>query len=207
VVERILEHREAGIDLKQQAVLFRTGHHSALLEIELARRNIPFVKFGGLKFLEAAHVKDVLCVLRWTENPRNSVTGFRVLQLLPGMGPTTARRVLDHLEARAFAMTALNEFRPPAPTSPPWAGLSDLVTTLRNRATPWIGQVALVKRWYGPLLEIAYDDARLRAADIDKLEQVVAGYATRERFLSERNKVAAPRISSGRESALGPVCN
>ena len=84
VVERILEHREAGIDLKRQAVLFRAAHHSAALEVELARRNIPFVKYGGLKFLEAAHVKDVLCVLRWAENPRDAVAGFRVLQLLPG---------------------------------------------------------------------------------------------------------------------------
>ena len=71
VVERVLEHREAGVDLKQQAVLFRAAHHSDLLELELARRNIPFVKYGGLKFLEAAHVKDVLCFLRWAENPRD----------------------------------------------------------------------------------------------------------------------------------------
>ena len=68
VADRILEHREAQIPLKQQAVLFRASHHSASLEIELARRNIPFVKFGGLKFLEAAHIKDVLAFLRWAEN-------------------------------------------------------------------------------------------------------------------------------------------
>src|SRR6516164_7539714 len=81
VVNGILEQREAGIDLKRQAVLFRTAHHSAELEIELVRRNIPFVKYGGLKFLEAAHIKDVLCVLRWAENPRDAVAGFRTLQL------------------------------------------------------------------------------------------------------------------------------
>ena len=92
VVERILEHREAGIDLKRQAVLFRAAHHSAALEVELARRNIPFVKYGGLKFLEAAHVKDVLCVLRWAENPRDAVAGFRVLQLLPGVGPAVGQK-------------------------------------------------------------------------------------------------------------------
>jgi DNA helicase-2/ATP-dependent DNA helicase PcrA len=185
VVQRILDQREAGIELKQQAVLFRTSHHSALLEIELARRNIPFVKFGGLKFLEAAHVKDVLCILRWTENPQDTVAGFRVLQLLPGMGPTTARRLLDHLASRAFALAALGEFRAPAATAPHWAGLCHLSMKLRDRATPWVSQLALVKRWYEPLLEIAYDDARLRAADIDKLEQIAAGYQTRERFLSE----------------------
>ena len=113
------------------------------------------------------------------------VAGFRVLQLLPGMGPATARRLLDHLEQRAFAAGALNEFRAPAATNQHWVGLCDLLTKLRDRATPWIGQVALVKRWYEPLLEIAYDDARARAEDIGKLEQIAAGYATRERFLSE----------------------
>ena len=100
VVEQVLARRELGIPLKSQAVLFRTSHHSATLEIELARRNIPFVKFGGLKFLESAHVKDVLSVLRWIENPRDRVAGFRVLQLLPGIGPKTAAQVLDNLRWR-----------------------------------------------------------------------------------------------------------
>ena len=78
-------------------MLFRASHHSAPLEIELTRRNIPFVKFGGLKFLEAAHIKDVLALLRWAENLRDRVSGFRVIQLLPGAGPATAARLLDHL--------------------------------------------------------------------------------------------------------------
>src|SRR5206468_3933829 len=95
IVERVLYTREAGIPLHRQAVLMRTAHHSDLLEIELGRRNIPFVKYGGLKFLEAAHVKDVLCILRWAENPRDDIAGFRVLQLLPRVGPVQARRLLN----------------------------------------------------------------------------------------------------------------
>src|SRR6516162_6315506 len=91
VADSVLDHREAGIALRRQAVLFRTGHHSDLLEIELGRGNIPFVKYGGLRFLEAAHVKDLLAILRWAENPRDAVAGLRVLQLLPGVGPATAR--------------------------------------------------------------------------------------------------------------------
>jgi DNA helicase-2/ATP-dependent DNA helicase PcrA len=91
VADSVLDHREAGIALRRQAVLFRAAHHSDLLEIELGRRNIPFVKYGGLKFLEAAHVKDVLAILRWAENPRDGVAAFRALQLLPGIGPATAR--------------------------------------------------------------------------------------------------------------------
>src|SRR5215467_7113679 len=99
VVERVRDHREAGIDLKRQAVLFRASHHSDQLEIELARRGIPFVKYGGLKFLETAHVKDLLCVLRWFENPRDAIAAFRILQLLPGIGPAVARAALMHLTA------------------------------------------------------------------------------------------------------------
>src|ERR1700744_1531937 len=108
--------------LRSQAVLFRTAQHSAALEVELTRRNIPFVKFGGLKFLDSVHVKDVLAVLRWAENPRDPVAGFRVAQLLPGVGPATAARLLDALAERAggaeaggaaaHAPTALAAFAP-----------------------------------------------------------------------------------------------
>jgi ATP-dependent DNA helicase UvrD/PcrA len=87
VADAVLENREAGIPLKAQAVLFRASHHSGSLEVELTRRNIPFVKFGGLNFLEAAHIKDVLAFLRWAQNPRGRVAGFRTIQLLPGVGP------------------------------------------------------------------------------------------------------------------------
>src|SRR5262252_6406301 len=99
VAEAILENRERGILLKTQAVLFRASHHSAPLEIELKRRNIPFVKFGGLKFLEAAHIKDVLACLRWAENPRDRIAGLRVLLLLPGVGPRIATRTLESMAA------------------------------------------------------------------------------------------------------------
>ncbi len=115
VVARILEHREAGVSLAQQAVLFRAAHHSDALELELSRRGIPFVKYGGLRFLEAAHIKDVLCFLRWAENPRDSLAASRALQLCPGIGPALARRACDHLGARQFAFEALREVLPVAP--------------------------------------------------------------------------------------------
>ena len=94
VCRSILDHRERGTHLREQAVLFRAGHHSDLLEVELTRRNIPFVKYGGLKFLESAHVKDALAVLRIADNPRDEVSWFRVLQLLDHVGPAGARRVM-----------------------------------------------------------------------------------------------------------------
>src|SRR6185312_16235380 len=118
VVERILERREAGVPLRQQAVLFRSSHHSDALEVELGRRNIPFVKFGGLRFLEAAHVKDTLACLRWAENARDSLAAFRVAQLLPGMGPRLADALFRHVgEVGGVGIAlpaALAAFGPPA---------------------------------------------------------------------------------------------
>jgi DNA helicase II / ATP-dependent DNA helicase PcrA len=131
VADHVLEQREAGIALKRQAVLFRAAHHSDLLEIELGRRNIPFVKYGGLKFLEAAHVKDVLAILRWAENPRDAVAGFRALQLQPGIGPAIARSVLDRLSQEGFAATALTRFAPPPAAFVPWPGFCRMIERLR----------------------------------------------------------------------------
>ena len=113
VAQQILDSREAGVPLKAQAVLFRASQHSAQLEIELSRRNIPFVKYGGLKFLEAAHVKDVLSILRWCENPRDRVAGFRAVQLLPGIGPSTAAKILDEVEAEPHATDVLHDIKVP----------------------------------------------------------------------------------------------
>jgi DNA helicase-2/ATP-dependent DNA helicase PcrA len=191
VVERILQNREAGTDLRRQAVLFRTSHHSDALEVELGRRNIPFVKYGGLKFLEAAHVKDVLCALRWAENPGDSVAGFRVLQLLPGVGPASAQRILDHVAAHlgkdrnAPALSVLRGFTPPAAARAAWAQTCELFERLGSEATAWQGQMRLVRAWYEPLLEQKYDHAQVRLGDIEQLEQISGEYANRERFLSE----------------------
>jgi len=185
LVQRILEHREAGIDLNRQAVLMRAAHHSDLLEVELGRRNIPFVKYGGLKFLEAAHVKDVLCVLRWAENPRDEVAAFRVLQLLPGLGPTHARRIHERLEAMGFDFTGLGAVAVPTATRADWPAFCEMMCWLGRGTTDWQGQLGTVRRWYEPHLERLYDAAHTRAADLEQLEQLAAGYRTRERFLSE----------------------
>jgi len=100
ITGKILQTREIGGSLKRHAILFRSSHHSDVLEVELTKKNIPFVKYGGLKFLEAAHVKDMMSVLRWADNPRNAVAGFRVLKLQPGFGPANAKQALEHFEAR-----------------------------------------------------------------------------------------------------------
>jgi DNA helicase-2/ATP-dependent DNA helicase PcrA len=184
VAERVLEHREAGIALKRQAVLMRTAHHSDVLEVELSRRNIPFVKFGGLKFLEAAHVKDVLCVLRWAENPRDEMAAFRVLQLLPGLGPAIARRLLDQLERAEFDLAVLSQLDVPAATRADWPAFTELMSSLR-RAVEWPGQLGAVRRWYEPHLERLYDAPHVRIADLELLERLAGDHAARESFLTD----------------------
>ncbi len=185
VIERILANREAGIDLKRQAVLFRTSHHSDTLEVELGRRNIPYVKFGGLKFLEAAHVKDALCTLRWAENPTDSIAAFRVLQLLPGIGPAVAKRIFEHVAGQRGSLQALSSFTPPAATRDHWPATCELLKYIGNPKTEWRGQMHRLRQWYQPLLEQIYDHAHVRLGDIEQLEQLSSEYPNRERFLSE----------------------
>ena len=184
IVETVLRNREEGTALKEQAVLFRTSHHSAMLEIELARRNIPFIKFGGLKFVEAAHVKDVLAVLRWAENPTDRVTGFRVMQMLEGIGPTTAGKVLDSMAGRQ-ATDALAIFRPPAKAASAWRELVELMTKLRDATAEWPAQFDLVRQWYQPHLEQKYPDAVVRAGDLDQLQRIATTTPSRTRFLTD----------------------
>jgi DNA helicase-2/ATP-dependent DNA helicase PcrA len=185
VAERVLLHREAGIALKAQAVLFRTSSHSAQLELELGRRDIPFVKFGGLRFLEAAHVKDLLSILRWAENPKSRIAGFRALRLLPGIGPATATRLLDAVAATPEPLDALSAFVPPATAAAGWPAFVAVVDALRRGTVAWPAELDLAADWYEPQLERLYDDAPARAGDIAQLRAIAATYITRERFLTE----------------------
>ncbi len=176
VVTRVLEARERGVLLKKQAVLFRSSHHSDVLELELVRRNIPYVKYGGLKFLEAAHVKDLLSVLRWADNPKNRVAAFRALQLQQGIGPGIATRICEQFEANAYSWMSLKTHLPE---------FDALMAGLGSPQTPWPGQVARVREWYEPMLERLYEGAQVRSGDLVQLERISQQYSTRERFLTE----------------------
>ena len=188
VVTEILRNRELGMALKEQAVLFRGSHHSDRLELELVRRNIPYVKYGGLKFLEAAHVKDMLSVLKWAENPKNEVAAFRVLKLLPGMGPANATRCFEHIAVSDHRFTALRDVRPPAAAAEDWLAFCVLLEDLSSAEFDdrgWQTQITQVRRWYQPHLERLYDSLDTREADLEQLEQISGRYPTRERFLTE----------------------
>ncbi len=195
VCDRVLAHREAGIALRDQAVLFRTGHHSDGLELELARRKIPFVKYGGLKFLEAAHVKDLLAVLRILDNPRDEMAWHRTLDAIPGVGPSTVGRLLAETRQRAEdtgvdTMTAFCSLRPSlaADAAEPFAELQEALGACRATEGAEPPPALQIDRLL-PFCELVfarnYDDAAVRIGDIEQLAALAGEYATRSRFLTE----------------------
>lgn len=199
VADQVLLRREEGIRLIKQAVLFRTSSHSAPLELELTRRNIPFRKFGGLKFLESTHVKDVLSILRWAQNPRARLAGFRVSQLLPGFGPVTAGRLLDEMEQQADPLTVIQAFTPPKAASADWTQLSELIVALSNESE-WPADLERAIEWYQPHLERLHDDAEVRLADLEQIARIAQGFSSRERFLTELT-LDPPQASSDESGA------
>jgi len=185
IADQVLANREAGATLKSQAVLFRTSSHSAAVELELTRRNIPFVKFGGLKFLEAAHIKDVLAVLRFAHNPQSRIAGFRVAQLIPGIGPATAGKLMDTLMGSRESSEVVSAFKPAGASAEDWAAFATCYAQLRAPGLSWPADIDLTIGWYGAQLERLYDDHAVRRADLDQLARIAASYGTRERFLTE----------------------
>jgi DNA helicase-2/ATP-dependent DNA helicase PcrA len=195
VCRHLLEHRERGILLRRQAVLFRTGHHSDLLELELARRNIPFVKYGGLKFLEAAHVKDALALLRILENPLDEVSWFRVLHLLDGVGPAGARRIMAQLQVHVDERTrsdpdpvqSLLRAPPDVPSSAAsdLAELRDAVADCLRPDVTAASMLERVTRFLEPIFERLYESPGSRLRDLEQLERMATGATSRARFLAD----------------------
>ncbi len=185
LVTKILEHREAGIDLRRQAVLFRASHHSMLLEAELARRNIPFHKYGGLKFIETAHVKDLLAILRLAENPRDVVAGARLLALLPGIGPQKAQQLMGLLGGASEGFAVWRAWKPPASTRDVWPKFVALIEGLAATKEGPSQQVHRARKFYAPLLEECYDNPAPRARDLEQIEQIASRYRDRRTLLAE----------------------
>ncbi len=190
VCESVLEQRERGVALRDQAVLFRSGHHSDALELELARRNVPFVKYGGLKFLESAHVKDLLCLLRILDNPSDELAWLRVLGFLEGVGPATTRRLIEELgvtEGTALARL-LGDSCPCFPTAAS-ADLDELRAALSACAVDELRPTDQVERLglaCTPIFARRYPTtASVRLADLEHLRSLASDYRTRSRFLAE----------------------
>ncbi|MCY2955311.1 MAG: ATP-dependent helicase [Planctomycetota bacterium] len=187
LIKRILEHLEAGIALRKQAVLFRAAHHSDSLEVELARRNIPFVKYGGLKFLEASHVKDALAILRVADNPRDTTSAFRILQFIDGIGPAHARRAIEHLATHRYDLRSWAGYTAPAAAAGQWPDFTSLLSLLGgDRSSLSLpDQIAAVRKFYTPILERRYDQAQIRKRDLEQLEQISSNFASRSAMLTE----------------------
>jgi DNA helicase-2/ATP-dependent DNA helicase PcrA len=213
VCDTILEHHEAGVALKEQAVLFRSAHHSDLLEVELRRRRIPFVKYGGLRFLEAAHVRDLLAALRVTDNPADELAWTRLLLLADGVGPSAAARILGAIGVARTQHASAGD--PPAspsagdPPASPGAGdplalfcadpgacaparaAGDLaafaaaLASCRGDATPVSAQVAFLRRALDPVVRRRYDQPEARLADLDAIGRLAAGAADRGQLVAE----------------------
>jgi len=195
VCDRVLELRERGVDLREQAVVFRTGHHSSGLEIELGRRNIPYVKFGGLTFLEAAHVKDLLAMLRILDNPRDELAWNRMLLMLPGVGPATAAKIMKHLGdvAQASGIDTVEAFlRYDVPASLETREVLGILRDSLDRARgteaeepgPSV-QIDALSLFCSAVFDRMYDDASARLIDIEHLSALAADYTNRSQFLTE----------------------
>ena len=192
VCDRVLAQRERGVPLIEQAVLFRTGHHSAVLELELARRDIPFVKFGGLRFLEAGHVKDLLALLRIQDNPDDVLAWHRVLTMLPGVGPATAGRWIEMTKGAGPAAHRVDAI---ASVGSPPAEAGDLVGTLALALGECCGtegteldpasQIDRLLGFCASVFDLAYPDAAARLGDLEQLREIAGGYPTRSAFLTE----------------------
>jgi len=191
VSDRVLAEYEQATPLKQQAVLMRAAHHSDLLELELTRRRIPFVKYGGIRYLEAAHVKDLLSLLRLTVNITDHLAWFRVLQLLPGVGPVIARRALDALDLPTLhAPRALPERWKqvaallPAPSQAAAVAIVDAVSlSSSNEHVSTI--VERARDAIAPLIRAHYPDGTTRLPDLDQLVAAAAQATGLSSFLAE----------------------
>jgi DNA helicase-2/ATP-dependent DNA helicase PcrA len=189
------------MELREQAVLFRTNHDSDLLEVELTRRGIPFVKYGGLRYLEAAHVKDFIALLRLTDNPADELSWFRLLQLLEGVGPTRARHVLDTLRASENGPPDLERWPQASEHIPPSSRQqADAVMTALAEAGVGSSDTAGVQverlcAAITPLIRLHYPDGALRVTDLDQLVLAARGAEDVSHFVSEL--VLDPPSSSG----------
>src|SRR4029077_98162 len=174
VVEKVLEHNESGLGLRRQAILVRTAYWSDHLEVELPRRNIPYRKYGGLKFLEAAHIKDLMSFLRVLENPRDQLAWTRILRLHEGGGPAVAGRACEAVAELGGDVAALEGVAAPAPVQAELAKLANLIRSLsrKNAGRNVASDIERIRFFYDPLIERLYENPDPRKHDLEQLEQI-----------------------------------
>lgn len=186
VVESVLAHHEKGLKLQRQAILVRNGQWSDHLEVELTRRNIPYRKYGGLKFLEAAHIKDLMSFLRIVENPRDQIAWNRILRLMDGVGPAIATRAFAAIEVSGGDASTLTTIDAPANARASLAALANLLRSFSKKESRGVAtDIERIRNFYDPLLERLYENPEPRRRDLEQLEHISAAYGTRQSFLTE----------------------
>jgi DNA helicase-2/ATP-dependent DNA helicase PcrA len=189
VAQRILELREEGVELGEMAVLFRSSFHSFDLELELQRRDIPFIKRGGFKFIETAHIKDVLAHLRVIANPADAVSWLRALMLVRGVGHRTAERTVEALvtaDAPERELARLGQSAGRGGAASGYARLAALLTEIRGEAKRPAEQIAATLEYYLPLMREAYpDDAPKRERDLEHFQNITERYRSLESMLAD----------------------
>ena len=193
VVQKILELREQGVPLEEIAVLFRSSFLSFDLEIELTKSNIPFVKFGGYKFVETSHVKDVVAYLRVLENPRDVVSWNRILLLIDGVGPRTAEKVVDDILKRRVSLSS--DGRESLPTTKFWMQFNDytenvqkLFDVLKQASLTNLGpaeKTFQILQYYEPILRARYDDHQKRKKDLEMFQNITERYKEVDTLLTD----------------------
>ena len=185
VVQKVLELREQGVPLEEMAVLFRSSFLSFDLEIELVKANIPFVKFGGFKFIETAHVKDMLAYLRVIENPRDVVAWNRILLLIDGVGPRTAEKVIDDILQRQAAFSSSRFWSEHNSYPENVKDLFQLLKSISPEKYPPAEKVARIVTYYHPMFKNRYDDYVKRKKDLEMFEHIAARYGDLGTFLTD----------------------
>ncbi|HSE98396.1 MAG TPA: ATP-dependent helicase, partial [Blastocatellia bacterium] len=194
VVQRIQELREEGVPYTEMAVLFRASSHSFDLEIELTRHDIPFRKFGGIRFAESAHVKDVLAFLRILVNPADTISWSRALKLVDNIGDVTVQQIFDHLgieekqfrtaKAKENLLKKLKQFPSRAGYKDQLARFTRVLQAIAEHKLPR-AQIAAVERFYRPILQARYDDHIRRQREIEHLLAIAKRYKTAEELLAD----------------------
>ncbi len=185
IVEKILDLREEGIPLKEIAVLFRSSFMSFDLEIELNKANIPYQKFGGMKFIEAAHIKDVLSFLRIVANPKDFVSWYRILLLHEGVGPKTAQRILDDIQAGKISLKTGNYQLISQNYKSNILKLFNMLSNIYNNFPKPADKLEIVLQYYKPLFKNKYDDFNKRKKDLDIFISIVTKYKSLNSLLSD----------------------
>jgi DNA helicase-2/ATP-dependent DNA helicase PcrA len=194
VAQRIADLRDQGVPLAEIAVLFRSSSHSFDLEIELGKQNVPFRKFGGMRFAESAHIKDALAFLRVVTKPSDTLSWFRALKLIDHIGDATVYQILEHLgvEQREFRSTrtkaAMLKKLMRFPARPAYKAqltrLARVLCTVVESSTP-AEQLSCVLRFYRPLLKNKYDDVQRRGRDLEHLQTIARRYKTPAKLLED----------------------